>query len=93
MAILSLRKQQKIETRNGLYRLTDLGKKAGSSLIRTHRLWESYLYKYSNLSVDHLHFSAEQLEHVTDSNLQGMLADKTKSPSVDPHGKDIPDGF
>ena len=90
LAMLTLRHQGKVEFKVNAYRLTDLGRKAASSLIRSHRLWESYLFEYSNLSVDHLHFSAEQLEHVTNPKMQEQLATKMESPPVDPHGRDIP---
>ena len=91
IAIISLRRQGKVEFSGNSYHLTKLGKKAASSLIRSHRLWESYLFKYSNLAVDHLHFSAEQLEHVTNTKMQYELAQKIDSPNIDPHGKDIPE--
>ena len=90
LAIISLRHQGKVEFGTTGYRLTDLGRQTASSLIRSHRLWESYLFEYANLTVDHLHFSAEQLEHFTDAKMQEQLADKMDSPPVDPHGKQIP---
>ena len=90
LAILRLKRQGKIEFKDKRYQLTKGGAKFASSLIRSHRLWESYLFQFSNLAVDHLHFSANQLEHVTDSNLQKQLERKIDSPTVDPHGKDIP---
>ena len=91
LAIIRLKNQGKITFQNHEYQLTDSGITAARSLIRSHRLWESYLFKYSNLAVDHLHFSAHQLEHVTDSNLQQLLENKIDSSKVDPHGKNIPD--
>ena len=89
-AMLSLRCQGKVKFAGNAYCLTELGRKTASSLIRSHRLWESYLFEYSNLAVDHLHFSAEQLEHVTDQQMQQKLAQRIESPTVDPHGKNIP---
>ncbi len=90
MGMAALRMEGKVQRHGNVYHLTDIGTKKAGSLIRTHRLWESYLHKYSNLQVDHLHFSAERLEHVTGTRMQQALAAKTESPPTDPHGKAIP---
>lgn len=89
-ALFWLRQTGKLAVREGRYRLTDRGKDVARSLIRSHRLWESYLYKYVDLPIHHLHFSAEQLEHVTGPDMQQRLASTIDSPVVDPHGKSIP---
>ncbi len=90
-AIISLKLDKKICVDNGNFKLTDRGKRMAKSLIRSHRLWEAYLHKYLNLPIDHLHFSAERFEHVTDSKMQKQLLLKTELPTQDPHGKDIPE--
>ncbi len=90
-AILSLKLERKVIAEKNDYKLTNLGKKSAASLIRSHRLWESYLYKYLNIPIDHLHFSAERFEHVTDAKMQEQLSLGTESPTQDPHGKNIPE--
>ncbi len=90
MALFNLIRQGKIMRQAHALALTVQGKTAASSLIRSHRLWETYLYTEGNYSTDHLHFAAEQLEHITDLDLQNKLSSTTHSPQQDPHGKQIP---
>ncbi len=89
-AIISLKFEKKIFIENGDYKLTDVGIKTATSLIRSHRLWEAYLYKYLNIPIDHLHFSAERFEHVTNAKMQKQLLSGIEFPAQDPHGKNIP---
>ena len=74
------------------YALTSSGRADARNVIRSHRLWESYLHKHLHLPVDHLHAPAEQLEHVTDSALQKRLAAEADTPELDPQGRQIPEG-
>lgn len=75
----------------GSLSLTDSGIETASQLIRSHRLWETFLVKEMNLKSDHVHDTAEKLEHFTESDLQSKVADSFNQPSVDPHGKKIPE--
>jgi manganese/zinc/iron transport system permease protein len=70
--------------------LTDKGRARGRDLIRSHRLWETYLARYAMLRPDHLHLSAERLEHATGRKLQAGLLERMDSPEIDPQGKRIP---
>ena len=70
---------------------TEEGLRAGKNLIRSHRLWESYLHTYLQLPADHVHPSAERLEHITSEELQVRLEGKTGFPHVDPQGRTIPE--
>jgi manganese/zinc/iron transport system permease protein len=72
------------------FQLTEAGRASAGQLIRSHRLWESYLYKHFDLSLDHLHGSAERLEHITDPELGQRLAEAVESPTTDPQGRQIP---
>ena len=71
--------------------LTERGMQVASSVIRSHRLWETYLHNHLSIPADNLHFSAERLEHITNSEMQEKLANDTDSACLDPHGKQIPD--
>ncbi len=62
--------------------LTAAGKAEAQRVIRRHRLWESYLADQVGLAPDHVHETAERLEHL-------RLA-PTGEPPTDPHGKPIP---
>ena len=59
-------------------------------LIRSHRLWESWLHKHLGVPVERVHRGAEALEHVTDLEMRGRLAEQTDRPRKDPQGKLIP---
>jgi ABC-type Mn2+/Zn2+ transport system permease subunit/Mn-dependent DtxR family transcriptional regulator len=68
--------------------LTESGVDRAIEMVRSHRLWESYLTEHAGVSADEVHEQAEELEHVHD------LADKIDQhlghPERDPHGEAIP---
>ncbi|MEM6749994.1 MAG: metal ABC transporter permease [Planctomycetota bacterium] len=77
-----------VAARRGLVRidqaipaLTDDGRKRAAAVVRRHRLWESYLVEDAGLRPDHVHATAEQLEH-----LPVTPAQHTR---LDPHGRPI----
>jgi manganese/zinc/iron transport system permease protein len=80
-----------VEQVAGEYTLTDDGRDDARRLVRTHRLWESYLVKNLALSPDHVHPTAEMLEHITSPGMEEQLAEKTDRPDIDPHGRKIPE--
>jgi Mn-dependent DtxR family transcriptional regulator len=91
LANLRLRQQGYLDSDSvGQPRLTEAGRHAARSLVRAHRLWESYLDTYFDLPRDHLHDAAERMEHFLDPQLQAELADELAGRAVDPHGKEIP---
>lgn len=63
-------------------KLTPQGWEAARSVIRRHRLWESYLVDEAGIAQDHVHDLAERLEHLPVAPHHG--------PRIDPHGKPIP---
>ncbi len=72
-------------TREGTrYRLTSAGLEQAKAIVRSHRLWESYLVEEVGLPADHVHATAEQLEHVRER----MPAPPERSS--DPHGRAVP---
>jgi manganese/zinc/iron transport system permease protein len=73
-------------------RLTAEGRDAAQSLVRAHRLWESYLEQNFALPTDHLHEPAHRIEHVLDPALQKQVQEELHSPEADPHGRSIPKG-
>lgn len=72
--------------------LTDPGRTQGEAVVRSHRLWESYLDEHFELPVDHLHEPAERVEHYIGPELRERLADELATPETDPHGRAIPGG-
>ena len=70
--------------------LTNKGKQIAKGLIRSHRLWETYLCNVMGYCHEDVHRHAHNFEHVTDSNLQEKLREVTGSPHFDPHQRSIP---
>lgn len=76
----------------GTIALTDSGRREAEQLVRSHRLWESYLGENFELPADHLHEAAHRMEHYIGPELQKELAAELKDSSRDPHGRAIPGG-
>lgn len=62
--------------------LTNSGRSAAREIVRKHRLWEHYLVENAGIAPDHVHGTAEHLEHIANAPAAG--------PETDPHGCDIP---
>jgi len=71
--------------------LTETGRLTARSVIRKHRLWETFLVHKLNFSWDEVHEIAEQLEHIKSEKLINKLDDFLENPTHDPHGDPIPD--
>lgn len=86
---LLARKGQIVAHRAGGITLTPVGADRARGLVRSHRLWESYLNKRLGLPADHVHAPAERVEHFVGPELRDRLAEEVgKHP--DPHGRAIP---
>ena len=72
------------------FRLTADGLDQGRRLIRSHRLWESFLCGKMGYCETDVHTPAHHLEHFTDEALQTRLADASDRPAQDPHRRSIP---
>lgn len=70
--------------------LTSLGISDAMRIVRLHRLWELYLNEYMNIAPDHVHESAEQMEHLLTPELEAMLEKRLNFPTLDPHQETIP---
>ena len=71
--------------------LTQLGRGEAISLIRKHRLWETFMVENLGFGWDEVHEVAEQLEHVESKDLIDKLDAYMGFPAFDPHGDPIPD--
>ncbi len=76
--------------RYGSVRLTEEGTKAALSVLRRHRLLETYLVAALGYSWDEVHDEAEILEHVVSDKFVDRIASYLGDPVVDPHGDPIP---
>ena len=90
LAISRLRWGGLIQRDDMSWGLSDAGRSRAREVIRSHRLWESWLWRHANLEADHLHDPAMRLEHVTDTQMQAELERQTGSAPLDPHGQPIP---
>jgi manganese/zinc/iron transport system permease protein len=70
--------------------LTTRGRDDAKQLVRSHRLWESYLVQYLGLPLDHVHEPAHRVEHFIGPELREELQHKLDETGVDPHGRKIP---
>ena len=88
VALLVERVRGRVRRVGAGFRLTAAGRRLASGLLRSHRLWESYLFAEGDPAAE-VHFAAHQLEHVTSA---GMRADLARGAgATDPHGRPIPD--
>ncbi|MHA7128639.1 metal ABC transporter permease [Algoriphagus namhaensis] len=70
--------------------LTDYGISEAKRVVRLHRLWETYLTEYMQIAPDHVHDSAEKLEHIITPELEAQLEKRLNFPKLDPHQENIP---
>ena len=85
-----LQRHGMVETSEFRYRLTPDGVIEGARVLRLHRLWEMYLTHHLELSADHVHRDAEELEHVITPEMERELQELLDRPEVDPHDQEIP---
>ncbi|WP_422933645.1 metal-dependent transcriptional regulator [Sinomonas sp. P47F7] len=74
----------------GAVRLTDAGTRLALTMVRRHRLLETFLVHELGYSWDEVHDEAEQLEHAVSDTFVERLAEKLGHPDRDPHGDPIP---
>jgi manganese/zinc/iron transport system permease protein len=79
-----------VQTSRGGDILTKTGEELARSVVRSHRLWELYMSRHFEIPDDHLHATAEKVEHYLGPELQAELAAELDQPTTDPHGKSIP---
>src|SRR5688500_327577 len=72
-------------------KITKYGKSQALSVIRKHRLWETFLVEKLHFNWDEVHDVAEQLEHIQSPLLIEKLDEFLGYPTADPHGHPIPD--
>ena len=70
--------------------LTPTGMDRARSIIRSHRLWESYLVGEAGLRKDHVHDPASHLEHVLTDTSKARVQPIRPEEVSDPHDRPIP---
>lgn len=90
-AVRWLRSRKLLQATGNTMSLTDRGRNYAKSLVRSHRLWEAYLMQNFDLSEDHLHDPAEEMEHFIGPEVQQQITNELSAPLEDPHGRAIPE--
>ncbi len=75
---------------NRVFNLTDAGWQEAARITRNHRLWELYLTNRAAFPADHVHDSAERMEHELPDEVAARLTQLLQNPQADPHGRPIP---
>lgn len=94
---LARRGMKQLEQRGRIVRdhdrlqLTDKGREAAKKLVRSHRLWETYLVQTLGMPLDHVHEPAHRVEHFIDEQLRQDLESEVDTTGQDPHGRQIPE--
>ena len=70
--------------------LTAPGREQADMVVRSHRLWESWLGRHADLPLDHLHPPAEWIEHHLGADVRRRLEAEVGMRTSDPHGRSIP---
>lgn len=76
--------------RYGSIALTDAGRSAAVSMVRRHRLIETFLVNELGYGWDEVHDEAEVLEHAVSDRMIERMDAKLGFPERDPHGDPIP---
>ncbi|HYK53909.1 MAG TPA: metal-dependent transcriptional regulator [Candidatus Eremiobacteraceae bacterium] len=72
-------------------RLTAAGRRVAISVIRRHRIVETFLHGSLGVPLDRLHAEAERIEHAVSDDVAMRLERLMRYPELDPHGDAIPD--
>ncbi len=72
------------------WKLTPEGLRESRRVVRLHRLWELYLNRRMRIAPDHVHNSAEAIEHILTPEVEAALLKELDRPDVDPHFSEIP---
>jgi manganese/zinc/iron transport system permease protein len=90
LALWVLTRRRWVRPLAGGYELTAEGLRQGRSIVRSHRLWESFFCDKMNYCATDVHTPAHHLEHFTDSAMQTHLEEVSRHPGLDPHRRHIP---
>lgn len=71
-------------------KLTELGIKMATQMIRRHRLWEVFLLKHLGYRWEQVHVEAEKLEHAMSDLFEERFYEYLGGPKYCPHGSPIP---
>jgi DtxR family Mn-dependent transcriptional regulator len=70
--------------------LKPLGYQEARFILKSHRVWETFLVQKAGYQLDEVHDEAENLEHASSRKLIERLYALLDYPQQDPHGSEIP---
>lgn len=85
-----LRLSGHLRKENESFVLTKKGEQKGNKILRFHRLWEVYVYKYVKVPKEMVHVSAEYLEHFFTDELVEKIESCLGDEKTCPHLREIP---
>jgi len=85
-----LKQEGMVQLAGSTFTLTIKGKENAESLVRAHRLWETYLVNKTGLEEGQIHPDAERLEHLLPESMVDEVDAELGYPKNDPHGSPIP---
>lgn len=89
--ILGLLRSRGLATAAGdTHHLTEDGRVYALQVVRTHRLYETWLAKETSMPPAKWHREAHKAEHHLEAAAVDALADRLNNPRFDPHGDPIP---
>jgi manganese/zinc/iron transport system permease protein len=80
----------RIRRQDGRVGLSDVGRREAEMVVRSHRLWETWLGRHAELPPDHLHPPAEWMEHHLGAAMRERIEAELSRGGPDPHGRAIP---
>ena len=70
--------------------MTTKGNRLALRLVRSHRLWETYVTEKNIVTPENIHQDAEKYEHILSEDLLAEIDEELGHPEKDPHGSPIP---
>lgn len=89
-SLRTLQHKQYLQNDPNGWKLTPKGLDQARRIVRVHRLWEVFLQEKLKLPPDHVHDSAEAIEHIITPEIEQQLQQILDFPGTDPHSKKIP---
>ncbi|HYG78172.1 MAG TPA: iron chelate uptake ABC transporter family permease subunit [Planctomycetota bacterium] len=75
-----------VEPVAGGWRLTPSGVEAAAQVVRSHRLWETFLIENAEIAPDHVDRDADQIEHILSPDLLHKLEEHLREAGRWPRG-------
>ena len=72
------------------HHLTEDGRMYALQVVRTHRLYETWLARETSTPPEDWHRQAHKAEHHLEASAVDAMADRLNNPRFDPHGDPIP---